>query len=391
MFKNALVVFQKELTDTLRDRRTVFSALFYPLLGPLMMVLLLNVVLRVFSDRAGQPLELAVAGAEHAPSLTAFLEAAEVEIVPAPADPQAAVQANDLDLALVIAPGFEDVVAAGGAAPVQLIYDGSRQAASVDVRRTRDLLEAFDRAVGAQRLQAQGLDPNVITALTVEDVDLATPQAQAASLLNILPYFVVFSVFMGGMGVTIDATAGERERGSLEPLLINPVGRWELVLGKLGVALVFSFQAIIETVLAFGLLVYLLPTDQIGVPLRLSAGSLLGIFLVTLPIALPAVALQFIIATYTRSYREAQNYLGLLPLVPALPGTFLAFLPLKAALWMMFVPTFGQQLLINQLLRGEAVNGVFALVSAAVTLLLGAVLIWLATRLFGREQMLFAK
>ena len=163
------------------------------------------------------------------------------------------------------------------------------------------------------------------------------------------------------------------------------------MLGKLGVALVFSFQAIIETVLAFGLLVYLLPTDQLGVPLRLSAGSLLGIFLVTLPIALPAVALQFIIATYTRSYREAQNYLGLLPLVAALPGTFLAFLPLKAALWMMFVPTFGQQLLINQLLRGEAVNGVFALVSAAVTLLLGVVLIWLATRLFGREQMLFAK
>ncbi len=391
MLTHTAIVFQKELRDTLRDRRTIFSALFYPLLGPLMMVLLLNVILRVFSDQAGRPLALAVRGAEHAPSLMTFLGQNQVELLPGPADPEAAVRANDLDVVLVIRPGFEAAVAEGQPAPVQLIFDGSRQTAGVAVGRARDLLDAFSRQIAAERLVARGVDPGVITALAVEDVDLATPQAQAAAFLNILPYFVIFSVFMGGMGITIDATAGERERGTLEPLLINPVARWELVLGKLGVALLFSVQAVIETVLAFGLLVYLLPLDQLDAPLSISLASLLGIFLVTLPIALLAAALQFIIATFTHSYREAQNYLGLLPLIPALPGTFLAFLPLKAALWMMLIPTFGQQLLINQLMRGEAVSGVNVIVASAVTLVAGAALVWVATRLFGREQMLFAK
>jgi sodium transport system permease protein len=138
-------------------------------------------------------------------------------------------------------------------------------------------------------------------------------------------------------------------------------------------------------------MIYLLPAQQLDIQISVSAASLAGIFLVALPIALLAAALQFIIATFTRSYREAQNYLGLLPLIPALPGMFLAFVPIKPELWTMLIPTFGQQLLINQLMRGEAVSAVNVLVASAVTLAVGAVLVVVATRLFGREQMLMAK
>jgi sodium transport system permease protein len=391
MLTNILTVFQKELQDSLRDRRTLFGALFYPLLGPLLMVLLLSVVMRLFNDQSERPLELAVSGAENAPTLIAYLEANQVQVQPSPADPQAEVRANNLDVVLVVPADFQTRLAAEQPAPVQLVYDGSRQTASVAIRRTQRLLEAFSAELAAQRLAARGLDPQVIAALAVEELDLATPQSQAASFLNILPYFMIFSIFMGGMGVTIEATAGERERGSLEPLLINPVTAAELVLGKLGVSLVFTAQAVVETVLGFGLMINLLPTSDLGLQLSVSPASLLAIFLVTMPIALLAAALQFIIATSTRNYREAQNYLGLLPLIPALPGMFLAFLPLKAELWAMLIPTFGQQLLINQLMRGEAVNGLHVVVASLVTLLVGSALVWVATRLFGREQMLFAK
>ncbi len=390
-FANVITVFQKELEDSLRDRRTIFGMLFYPLLGPVLMVLLLSVVLRMFSDQAERPLALPIVGAQNAPSLIAFLEDRAVQILPGPADPPAEVRANNLDLVLVIPPGFEASVAAGQIGQVQLVFDGSRQTAGVTVQRTQDLLAGYSQQVGAQRLRAEGIDPTLIEALAVQPVDLATPQSQAAAFLNILPYFMIFSIFMGGMGVTIDATAGERERGSLEPLIINPVARWEFVLGKMGVSLLFTVQAVVETVLAFGLMVRFLPAGGMGAQLSVSAGSLLGIFLVTLPIALLAAALQFIIATYTRSYREAQNYLGLLPLIPALPGMFLAFVPLKPALWTMLIPTFGQQLLINQLMRGEPVNGLNVLTATAVTLLVGGVLVWVATKLFAREQALFAK
>jgi sodium transport system permease protein len=225
----------------------------------------------------------------------------------------------------------------------------------------------------------------------VENVNVATPQSQAALLLNILPYFMIFSVFIGGSGITIDATAGEREHGSLEPLVINPVARWELVLGKLGVSLLFTVVAVAETLLAFALMLPYLPLQSLGFKISLDPAALAGIFLLTLPMMVLAVSLQFIIATFTRSYREAQNYLSLLPLVPAMPGLFLAFVPVKPELWNMLIPTFGQQLLINQLMRGESVSPLNVVVASAITLVLGILLTFAATRLFAREGGIYSK
>ncbi len=388
---NIFTVFTKELTDSLRDRRTIFGALFYPLLGPVLMVVLISVLLRVTTEQSAQDLELPVIGAEHAPNLIAFLEQNRVNVVPGPADPEAQVQAGDLDVVIVIPAGFGDDLMAGRPATVQVIFDDSRQSASVPVGRTFDLLNGYSRQIGVLRLVARGVNPAVLEAIAIEEIDLATPQSQAALFINILPYFMIFSIFIGGTGVTIDATAGERERGTLEPLVINPVARWELVAGKLGVTLVFTLQAVVETLLGFGLMINFLPLAELPVQLSLSVESLAGIFLISLPMMVLAAALQFIIATFTRSYREAQNYLSLLPLIPALPGMFLAFVPFKPELWTMLIPTFGQQLLINQFMRGEAVDPLNALVASVVTFAAGAALVVVAVRLFSREQVLFSK
>jgi sodium transport system permease protein len=388
---NILTVFRKELTDSLRDRRTIFGALFYPLLGPVLMVLLISVLVRTTTEQVEQRLELPVIGAEHAPNLIAFLEQNRVDVVPGPADPAARVRAGDLDVVVIISPAFGADLAAGRPAAVQVVYDDSRQSANVPVRRAFDLLNAYSRQIGVLRLVARGINPAALDALAVEQINVATPQSQAALFLNILPYFMIFSIFIGGTGVTIDATAGERERGTLEPLVINPVARWELVAGKLGVTLVFTLQAVVETLLGFGLMINFLPLADLDVHLSLSAASLGAIFLICLPMLPLAAALQFIIATFTRSYREAQNYLSLLPLIPALPGMFLAFVPFKPELWTMLIPTFGQQLLINQLMRGEAVDPLNALVASLLTLGLGLVLVLVAVRLFSREQVLFSK
>jgi sodium transport system permease protein len=130
---------------------------------------------------------------------------------------------------------------------------------------------------------------------------------------------------------------------------------------------------------------------QLGVRLSLGLPALLAIFLIALPIMLLAGALQMIIATSSRTVKEAQSYLAFLPLIPALPGLFLAFLPLRPAMWQMLVPTFGQQVLINQLMRGEPIDPLFTAVSAAITLAIGLLLTLVAMRLFGREQVLFGR
>jgi sodium transport system permease protein len=363
----------------------------YPLLGPVLMMVLFTVISRTFSDQADKPLTLPVQGAEYAPSLIQFLEQHQIEIVAAPTDPETNVRLGNLDVVLVIPESFGPDFSAGRPATVQVVQDASRQSANVPVRRVERLLEAYSEQIGNLRLLARGLSPSVTTALAVEQVDVSTPQSQTAGFLNIMPYFIIFSIFTGGMGLAIDTTVGERERGSLEPLLINPVARAELVLGKLGATLVFSLFAVVETLAGFALMLNFVSLEDLGVRVGLSLTSVLSIGILALPMLLLAGALQMIIATFTKGYKEAQNYLAFLPLIPALPGMFLAYVPVKPDLWTMLIPTFGQQLLINQLMRGESVSALTVLVSVSVTLLVGGALTWAAIKMFEGERVVLGR
>jgi len=385
------IVFSKEARDNLRDRRSMFSALGSSLIGPvILLVIIILVGKSVFKDVQGTPLKLAVAGTENAPSLILFLQQNGVEIQNPPADPESAVRNGDLDLVLVIPESYGEDFSAGRPATVKIVLDSSRQSAAGYVERARNLINAYDHQIAAMRLLARGISPEVTDPLAVERVDVATPQSQAVIFLNMMPYFIVLVVFVGGMYVIIDTTAGERERGSLEPLLINPVTRAEFVLGKLSAALPFATFAVATTLLAFYLAFNFFPLeDYIGFQLTLSGPALVGIFLLALPMILLASALQMIIATFTRSFKEAQTYVSFLPLIPALPGIGLAFLPIKATLWTMLIPTFGQQLLINKLMRGEPVSVMNVLVSTLVTVALAIILILMAIRLYSQERVLF--
>ncbi len=387
--RGAGVVFRKEVLDNLRDRRSVSSALLYPLLGPVLLVTLLTVLGRTTTEKAEKPLELPVAGAEHAGILIDFLEQQGARIQDPPADPEAAVQAGDVDLVLEVPAGWGEAFAAGRPATVRLIVDESRQTAGVTVGRAERLLGRFAESYGALRLLARGVDPVITRPLAIETVSVATEQSRAATLLSIAPYFILLSIFIGGMYLAIDATAGERERGSLEPLLMTPVPRFALVLGKYGAVLLFTTVALVETLAAFAVVLNVVPLEAyLGIRVGVDLGALAGIFLLSLPIVLLAGALQMIIATFTRSFKEAQTYLSLLPLVPALPGLFLTFAPVKPQMWHMLIPTFGQQLLMNQLFRGEPMVLAQAFVSGLATLAVSAALVWLAVGLYRREAML---
>jgi sodium transport system permease protein len=385
-------VFSKEVRDNLRDRRSIASALVYPMLGPVLLIVIFTVMGRQITEQTEAQLELPVLGADRAPALVAFLRQQGVRIVDAPDDPEAAVRAGDLDVVLEVPEGYAEAFSSGRPATVRLVVDESRQVAGVIVGRTRGLLDAYAGLTAAQRLLLRGVSPEVIRPLMVETADVSTPQAQAANFLGMLPYFLVFSVFIGGMYLAIDSTAGERERGSLEPLLMNPVSRDELVLGKLAAVLVFTLIAVVETILAFGLVLNVVPLeDLVGVRMGFSPAAMLATLLIVIPMMPLAGALQIIIASYTRSFKEAQNYLSLLPLVPALPGLLLMFTPVKLQPWHMIIPTFGQQLLINQVMRGEPVRWTFAALSAAVTLAASAAMIAVAIRLYRGEAILFGR
>jgi sodium transport system permease protein len=295
------IIFGKELKDNLRDRRSVFSALMSALIGPVLLVLIIIIMGRTFrGDNLEKPLELPVQGAQNAPSLIGFLEQNNVLILPAPDNPRQDVRNGVLDLVLIIPEDFGQAFSAGQPARLEMVVDSSRQSAMPAVERARLLLDQYNAQIGSLRLMARGVSPVILQPMVVARVDVSTPQSQGGIFLNMMPYFIVLVVFVGGMYVIIDTTAGERERGSLEPLLINPAPRWEVVVGKLAAAIPFAVFAVFLTLVAFAIGFNVFPIeDYVGFQVSIDVNAMIGIFLISLPMILLASALQMIIATFT--------------------------------------------------------------------------------------------
>lgn len=387
--KKILVIFQKEMLDNLRDYRSWMTGLFWALFGPLLlggMIMLLGNSIR---EKVEQTLILPVAGAENAPNLIAFLEQQNITIEAAPTDPEAAVIAGDINVALIIPPEYSDDFSSGSPAKVQLVFDSTRQPAMADISRARTALESYSQYIGLLRLSLRGISPELTRALQVESMDTATPQSQALIFISMLPYFIIFAIFNGASPVITDATAGERERGSLEPLLINPLPRGWIAIGKMISAMPFAIFNLIITLTGFAAIFSILPVEEmLGVQIGFDIGVLLAIFLICLPIVFLACAIQTLIASFTKTTKEAGTYLPFIGLIPSLPGLALAFLPVKPSLWTMLIPTFGQQILINQFLRFEPISNTNIMVSAVLTILLSMVVTYIAIRLYEGERII---
>jgi sodium transport system permease protein len=243
--------------------------------------------------------------------------------------------------------------------------------------------------MGMLRLSLRGVSPEVIRAVQIEEMDTATPQSQAMIFISMLPYFIIFAIFNGASPVITDATAGERERGSLEPLLINPLPRGWVAIGKMLSAMPFAIINLIITLGGFAAIFTVLPIEElIGVQIGLNIGVVVAIFLICLPIVFLACAIQTLIASFTKTTKEAGTYLPFVGLIPSLPGIALAFLPVKPSLWVMLIPTFGQQILINQFMRSEPILASNIAVSAALTILLSIVITFVAIKLYEGERII---
>lgn len=385
------VVFGKEFRESLRDRRSVTSALVMgPLLGPAIFAAMMIGILSMEQERAEKTLEVPLVGAEHAPNLVQWMEQQGTEFKEAPADPEQAVKDNDEPMVMVIPEGFGDSLRSGEPALVEVIFDRSRRDTGTLVERLRNQVNTYGRTVGALRLQARGINPNITRAVVVKDRDISTPESRGALVLGMMPYFLMFAVFMGGMYLAIDTTAGERERQSLEPLLLNPVPRGEIMAGKLGATIVFALMSLALTVAAFAVAMRFVPVGDLGLGLALDVPTSINLFLVTVPMAIVAGAMQTIVAAFAKSFREAQTYLSFLLFVPMLPTLALFILPVKAKLWMMSIPILSQSLLIQQLVRAEVPEPTHVAVSVVTTLVLGAVFAWVAARLYHSERLAFS-
>jgi len=387
-----LTVLRKELRENLRDRRSVISALILSaVLTPLVVALLVNLTVRRGQNQDNQPVTLAVVHGERAPNLLADLRQYRIDVVAVDLDDsaaRAAVRHQLRRIVLAIPDNYASQLAQGLPAPVLLYTDSSDASGAADVGRVRAVLGRHASEIARLRLMARGLDPTVLSAIAIQDVDVATPTSRSVLILGAFTVLILMSMLMGGLHVALDATAGERERGSLEPLLTVPVRREHLIYGKILAACVFMLLALTVCACAMAVALRHAGLERLGMNENMNPLTVLELIACCAPLAPLSASLMTIVAAFTRSYREAQTYVGLILLIPTLPLVFASTLGLRPSPWLMMVPSLSQHFMVTGLLRAEPVPALYAVLSVSVSLALGAVAAYAAGRLYHREALL---
>ncbi|NBB93801.1 MAG: ABC transporter permease, partial [Gammaproteobacteria bacterium] len=306
-----------------------------------------------------------------------------------PEDPEASVRREDEEVILRIGPDFGEDWEAGRPATVEIIADQSRRYTGASISRVRSYLNAYSEQISQMRLQLRGVHPEITRPINASVTDLSTPESRGGMVLAFLPYFILITVFMGSMHMAIDTTAGERERKSLEPLLINPLPRWQIMAGKLCATTFFALATLALGLIAFVYAMGFLPVASMDVALNLDFRVAGLAFLLVAPAALLAAALLTILASFAKSFREAQSYMGLVVLIPMIPSFWILIDPSRAETWMTLVPLLSQNVLILELVRGEAVNWTWFGLSIGTTGALAAILAVVAGTLYNRPRLIF--
>ena len=387
-----LTVFLKEFRENLRDRRTLISALLFgPLFGPILFGAMVSRMLNQSVVESDEPLQLTISGKEHAPGLVSYLESQGVKLVFAPlseSGARAAVRGGTAPVVLIIPDDYGARFTAAIPAPVLLVADSADSQTRKSADRARLLLASYGSGIAQLRLQVRGVSPLLAVPVAVNEIDVATPTGRAVVVLGFMTYFVLFAVLMGGLYLAIDSTAGERERGSLEALLSLPVARGSLVGGKILATCAYMCLSLAISLAAFVCVFHFVPLERLGMSANLGVRTALAFFAICLPFIPLGAALMTFVASFTRSYREAQTYLTTVLLVPTLPIAFASIYSLRTKSSLMFIPSLSQHLLMTSILKDESVSFADVLASAGSSLAIAFVLIALTARHWRRETML---
>ncbi|MBZ8139327.1 sodium ABC transporter permease [Rubrivivax gelatinosus] len=375
LLRSAWTVFRKELVDALRDRRTLLTVLLSSVaMGPLVLVLL-SVLVSSLEERA-EARELLVHDIAAAPTLRNYVERQAWTLREAPADYEAQLRARTLgDPVLVLPADFEQKLLRGEPAVLELVSSSANTRAATGSARVQRLVQGFVQEQGTLRLALRGVAPQLLQVARVEERDLADPAARAAQLLGMLPLFVLMAVVYGALNAALDTTAGERERGSLEPLLCNPAARTALVLGKWGAVAAVGMMIAVLSAASFLPGQWLVRSDTLAVMFRYGPAEALAFVVLLLPLAAALAALLMAVAIRCRSFKEAQANTTVVVLAVTLAPLVTLFNQGGEAPWHVWVPALAQVTLMGRVLRGEALDAAALLPPVLVCALLSALAI----------------
>jgi sodium transport system permease protein len=396
---NIRIIFAKELLDVLRDRRTILSMIVFPIIAvPLLMIGITKMFSEQMQKTRDKSSRIVVIGGDHAPEIVKRMQlpAWKIAMTTAP-DPKQAVLNTEVDAAIEFPMDWQKNIEEGKDGGEVIIHrQGSEVASMVAEGKLKILLEVYKEEQVKRRLRDLKADPTLIKPFAVVPKDVPGAIDQGAAIAaTIIPYLLIFLCLVGATYIAIDLTAGERERGTLETLLVSPAGRVEIIVGKLLTVFTVSMTSVVLSLISMVVTQALfgsdgakteggLPTITLSVPLKA-----MGLMLVlVLPLSIMFSSLTIAMSLFAKSYKEAMTYLSPLMLFAILP-TMLPMLPgFKPSLPFAMIPVANASVAMSQILKDQYSWG-FIGITLATLFGLAVLSLMLAVNLFNKERVLF--
>lgn len=359
MNSKLLIVFRKELRETLREKRTLATLVLMTLIYPFIIGLTLNQLISKNTTTEREGIDIAVIGGARAPTLMAQLGQKNISVKDkAPMSDEAIAEllrAKQAVAVLRLSEDFADNYQAMRPARVEVWYDSAAERGA-QRREVEEVLEAYGNNIASARLLAHGVSPAALTPIQVQRYDTGTNASRSAALIGGMIGVLFFPAFMLTMSSAIDSTAGERERRSFEVLMAQPAHAWELIGGKWLAASVLGVIGVTASLVLGHVIFKWLRLEEIGMSWSMGWGTVLGMCLIAVPLSLLAGAMYVALAMNARTFKEAQTLLSIVLIVPLIPGMVVSFLDLKTAQWMYLVPMLSHQTLAKEAAKGGDVG-----------------------------------
>jgi len=380
MISNIMTMLRKELIDAARDKRSVMAGLYYAIGTPLLMCGMFMLLIGQMSSP--EDLNIKIENGERAPDLVKYLSS------------QGITHGDDQDksldvknIRLIFSDDYAAQMAKGLSAEVTLVADNSNEKLQNSIRRLEKNLQTYSAEMGSLRLIARGIDPRVIQPIKVNVEDQATPDSKGGVILGVATMTMIYAVFISGMNLAIDTSAGERERNSLALLLSHPVSTRNIVLAKVLAVTVFAMLGLLLTLIISKLSYSFVPWQELGFTVSISTNFILLMLLIGLPIAIMAASLQLFVSFMAKTFKEAQSYLTLVLIVPMMLSMAASYNIAPDTL--QWLPVSGQQQALIAFIKGREIPMLQLLLSSLTTLVIAFGLTFAMERSLKSEKIVF--
>jgi sodium transport system permease protein len=399
--QNIGIVYRKELTEALRDRRTLISTLLVPLLlFPLLSVGFGALAVTLVKKAEEETPRVMLLGGSDSPAILEALRASKkFEIVPASPDWKDKIINKEIRAAIAIPDGFEASLDQQNPQTIAIYkYEGELKS-SISADTVERSLKAYRDTIVEARLDADHVPSSVLTPFRIKQDNVAPPEkVGGAAFGGIIGYMVILLCLTGGMYPAMDLTAGEKERGTMETILSSPISRLDLVLGKFFLVLTASLVTAALSVLSMGVSFWGMQQlkafdvsknpDAAGMQLHIGFTAVLSVFLMALPLAVLFSAGLITISLFAKSYKEAQSYVSPLMILVIVPAVAAMLPGVELTAKLALIPILNVSLLCKELVTGTYHWNFIALIFLS-TCVYAAAALFLAVKMFQREDVLF--